>query len=133
MNRIPVLPALLAVSIAAACAREEPPSETPPAHTDPAQTIRTPPGADVRLALKSNQSTGYQWVLVDSAALGPLRSAGTVYAVPRHLRDNDGAGGTETWTFRAGEAGQGTVTLVYMRPWDASTATDTARFRVVVE
>jgi inhibitor of cysteine peptidase len=134
MNRILAFPALLALAAATACARaEEPRAEQPSAHTDPSQTIRVSPGADVRLALRSNQSTGYQWVLVDSAALGPLRSAGSRYAVPRHLRDRDGAGGTETWTFRADGAGQGTVTLVYMRPWEPSTATDTSRFRVVVE
>lgn len=130
MNRGLPFPALLALALAAACDRA---ADPPAAHTDPAETVRVAPGAEFRLALASNQSTGYQWVLVDSVALGPLRSAGSRYVVPRRSRDRDGAGGTETWTFRADGAGQGTVTLVYMRPGDATTATDTSRFRVVVE
>jgi predicted secreted protein len=131
MNRRPVYPALLSLLLLAACARAEPPR--PRVYSDPAQTIRVTPGARFSVALKSNQSTGYQWVLVDSAGLGPLRSAGARYEVPRELRDRDGAGGTETWSFDASSAGQGTVTLVHMRPWDPTTADDTTRFRVVVE
>jgi predicted secreted protein len=130
MNRGLLLPALLALPLAAGCDRA---AEPPVAHKDPAETIVVAPGTEFRLALASNRSTGYQWMLVDSVALGPLRSAGSRYEVPRRFRDRDGAGGTETWTFHAEGAGQGTVTLVYMRPGDASTATDTSRFRVVIE
>ncbi|HEU4451657.1 MAG TPA: protease inhibitor I42 family protein [Longimicrobium sp.] len=99
---------------------------------DPRQPIETRPDAPFVIALPSNQSTGYQWVLVDSAALGPLRVVGTRYEVPRRYRDNDGAGGTERWTLRSPAAGQGVVSLIYVRPWEKTAPKDTARFRVTV-
>jgi predicted secreted protein len=102
------------------------------AHDDPSQPIEARAGSDVTLALKSNQSTGYQWVLVDSAALGPLSLADMSYEVPRRYRDHSGAGGTERWTFRAPTAGQGIVSLVYVRPWEKEVPKDTTRFRVTV-
>lgn len=124
-----ILPALAALLSAAAC-ETGPRTGTARTYTDPAQTIRVAAGTPFRLALTSNHSTGYRWVLVDSAALGPLRSAGSRYAVPRRYRDHDGAGGMETWTFQAPHAGAGTVALVYVCP---AVPRDTLRFRVVAE
>jgi inhibitor of cysteine peptidase len=100
--------------------------------TDPQQPIETRPDAPFVIALPSNQSTGYRWVLVDSAALGPLRVVGTRYEVPRQNRGRNGAGGTERWTFRSPAAGQGVVSLIYVRPWEKTAPKDTARFRVTV-
>jgi predicted secreted protein len=99
---------------------------------DPRQPATVNTGSEFDLALKSNQSTGYQWVLVDSAALGPLRFVSKDYAVPPEYRDNNGAGGTERWTFRATAAGDGVVSLVYKRPWESVPPIDSARFRVTV-
>ena len=127
MLRIPPRAVLLALAATAACGRGE-----PRAHSDPAQTIQAAPGSDFRVALTSNRGTGYQWVLVDSGGLGPLRSAGASYEVPRRNRDRDGAGGTETWTFHADSAGDGTISLIYVRPWEPTAPADTTRFRVVV-
>jgi predicted secreted protein len=119
--------ALLATTSASACSGDD-----VHAYDDPSQPIEARAGSDVTLALKSNQSTGYQWVLVDSAALGPLRLAAKSYEVPRHLRDRGGAGGTERWTFRAPAAGEGVVSLIYVRPWEKAVPKDTTRFRVTV-
>lgn len=99
---------------------------------DPARPVEVEPGAEFALELKSNHSTGYEWVLVDSAALGPLRLVGSRYDVPRNLRNRDGAGGTERWTFQAPSAGSGVVSLVYVRPWEKEVPRDTTRFRVTV-
>ena len=100
--------------------------------SDPAQPITVAAGSEFELALKSNQSTGYQWVLVDSAALGPLQMVSKDYTVPRELRDRDGAGGTERWTFRAPSAGSGVISLAYKRPWETQPPVDSARFSVTV-
>ncbi|HYH82128.1 MAG TPA: protease inhibitor I42 family protein [Longimicrobium sp.] len=91
-----------------------------------------PRGSEFDIALKSNQSTGYHWVLVDSAGLGPLRHVGTRYTVPRKYRDNNGAGGTETWTFATTGPGQATIHLVYKRPWETVPPADSVRFEVRV-
>lgn len=100
--------------------------------SDPSMPIEMRRGAEFDIALESNQSTGYQWVLADSAALAPLRLVKKSYVIPRQYRNNDGAGGTETWTFEAPEPGQATIHLVYKRPWEPQPPIETATFRVRV-
>jgi inhibitor of cysteine peptidase len=125
----PLAAALLALSVgsAAGCGRE---SRT--TFDDPAQPITVAAGSEFDIALKSNQSTGFQWVLVDSAALGPLRFVSKDYTVPREDSDKNGAGGTERWTFNAPAAGNGVISLAYKRPWESVPPIDSARFRVTV-
>ena len=77
--------ALAALLLAAACNRR-------PTFDDPSRPIEVRAGSEFALALKSNQSTGYQWVLVDSAALGPLQLVSKDYSVPRKYRHRNGAG-----------------------------------------
>jgi predicted secreted protein len=120
---------LLILAVAGACGRA---NEPPRAYSDPAQRIQAAAGETFQVALQSNQSTGYQWVLVDSAGLGPLRVAGSRYEVPPELRDRDGAGGTETWSVQALRPGEGTLSLIYVRPWEPTAPRDTTRFRVLV-
>ena len=103
-----------------------------PSYSDPTQPIEVRAGSEFDLALKSNQSTGYQWVLVDSAALGPLQFVSKDYTIPRELRDRDGAGGTERWTFRAPSSGSGVISLAYKRAWEARPPIEAATFRVQV-
>ena len=139
MNRHSLFIPLLAALVAAACSREpravngEGPYTDTTTYTDTAQAIRAAPGAEFQVSLKSNQSTGYRWVLADSAALGAVRVVGTDYRVPRELRDRDGAGGAERWTFQALRPGESTVVLTYMGPGQTTAPRDTSRFRVIVE
>jgi predicted secreted protein len=124
----PLAAAILALSVvSAACGGE---SRT--TFDDATKPVTVPVGSEFELALKSNQSTGYQWVLVDSAALGPLRFVSKSYAIPRERRDNNGAGGTERWIFRAPSTGSGVVALVYKRPWETTPPADSARFQVTI-
>ncbi|MET0395346.1 MAG: protease inhibitor I42 family protein [Longimicrobiaceae bacterium] len=120
-TRLPAL--LLLLAAASACTRRA-------SYDDPGQVIRARPGTEFELALRSNQSTGYRWVLVDSAALGPLRPAGSGYRVT--AGSGDGAGGVERWTFRAEGTGEGVVTLVYVPPGEGTAPRDTTRFRAIV-
>jgi predicted secreted protein len=124
----PLAAAVLALSaVSAACGRE---SRT--TFDDATKPVTVPVGSEFALALKSNRSTGYQWVLVDSTALGPLRFVSKDYVVPREHRDNNGAGGTERWIFRAPSAGSGIVALAYKRPWETTPPADSARFQVTI-
>lgn len=100
--------------------------------TDPSRPIEMRRGAEFDVALESNQSTGYRWVLMDSAALDPVRLVSKAYVLPRESRGRNGAGGTETWTFSAPEPGQAIIRLVYKRPWETKPAIDSATFRVRV-
>jgi predicted secreted protein len=123
--------ALLVLSTLAATACGDREADRP-TYDDPAQPIEAASGAEFDLRLVSNHSTGYEWVLVDSSGLGPLRVVGSRYAVPRHLRDRDGAGGHEWWTIASDGPGNGVVSLIYVRPWENQAPKDTTRFRVTV-
>jgi inhibitor of cysteine peptidase len=103
-----------------------------PSFHDPAQPIEVRAGGEFELSLKSNHSTGYEWVLMDSAALGPLRMVAKHYAVPRRYREANGAGGTERWIFRSDGPGNGVIALAYKGPSETVPPTDSARFRVTV-
>ena len=122
-----VLSALLLA--ATACGGGDDPA---PVYSDPAQPIQVSAGGEFTLTLKSNQSTGYQWVLVDSAALGPLQLVSKDYTVPREYRDSNGAGGAERWIFRAPSAGNAVIALAYKGPSEGTPPADSARFRVTV-
>ena len=128
-SRSASLALLLLSTLAAACGDREPDR---PTYDDPTQPIAAASGEEFDLQLVSNHSTGYEWVLVDSTALGPLRVVGSRYAVPRHLRDRDGAGGHEWWTIRSDGPGNGVVSMIYVRPWENEAPKDTTRFRVTV-
>lgn len=114
---------------AAACGGGD---NSPLTFDDPAKPIEVGVGSEFTLALKSNQSTGFEWVLADSAALGTLQLVSKDYVIPREYRDANGAGGTERWTFRAPAAGHSVVSLAYKRPWETVLAADSARFQVTV-
>lgn len=116
----------MAAAASAACADSRETFE------DPGQPIEMRRGAEFDIALKSNHSTGFEWVLADSGALAPLRLVGKRYTIPRRNRNANGAGGTETWTFAAPDPGQTLIHLVYKRPWEGTYPADSARFRVRV-
>lgn len=77
-------------------------------------------GDTLTVQLASNPSTGYSWKVIedDTAVLEqvgePQFDLGSKTPMP-------GAGGTETFTFRATAAGTTTLTLLYSRPWETDT------------
>ena len=78
---------------------------------DDGRTVQLAPGQVVMVSLKSNPTTGYRWVLADSA-LGVLAREGE----PAYYADSTGgvgAGGFETWRFRAIHPGRGAIVLDY--------------------
>jgi inhibitor of cysteine peptidase len=86
------------------------------------------------LTLPSNPSTGYSWKITsdDRAVLVPLGEPQfNVSGTPR-----PGAGGTETFNFKAVAPGTTTLTLVYVRPWETNvtpTPDDTWSAQVTVQ
>lgn len=127
-SRLPLLAVVVALS--AACGRA---AEPETGHSDPRQPIRVAPGAEFQLVLKSNQSTGYQWILTDSLPPEVVALVSARYRVDPRYAGNNGAGGEERWTFRALASGEVTIPLVYARPWERNDPADSARFQVTVQ
>ena len=68
--------------------------------------------------LPSNRTTGYEWSAVSSKP-GKLEELGKpALKQSKSSRDLVGAGGVETWTFRAAASGLTTLTFSYARPWE---------------
>lgn len=130
MRPLSRLPLAALVALSAACGGSDAP-ET--GHSDPRQPIRVAPGGEFQLVLKSNQSTGYQWILADSLPPGVVTLVSARYQVDPRYAGNNGAGGTERWTFRALAPGRAAIPLVYARPWERNDPADSARFQVTVQ
>jgi inhibitor of cysteine peptidase len=78
-------------------------------------------GDEFAITLDSNATTGYEWQLADTLDESTLELVGSEYTIP-----NDeglvGAGGIEVWTFKAVGAGETTVPMKYVRPWEEDVA-----------
>jgi inhibitor of cysteine peptidase len=111
-------------------ARSEDPM-TPPAFTDPSQPIEVQAGQEFVISLESNATTGYGWKCSGIAPEGVVELQGNEYRAPQVQRK--GAGGIEEWRFRALKAGEATITLHYLRPWEKDKQPErTAEFKVRV-
>jgi inhibitor of cysteine peptidase len=87
-------------------------------------------GEELVLKLESNPSTGYDWFLTD--AQNPVLSS---LGKPAYAqgRSTPGAGGIESWNFRASATGTQTLKLEYRRPWEKNTSpAKTVIFQVTV-
>jgi len=118
MTRPPRALPLFALSLLAAC------SSTPPSSVLLENQARCPQqlaqGQMLILRLPSNPTTGYRWEL--QATPEVLRSLGPeVYSSPDRS-DLVGAAGHSTWRFQAAAAGEGSLRLVYQRPWEQEPA-----------
>lgn len=118
--------ALAALLLAAACGKER------TTYDNPAEPVRVRAGGEFTLVVKSNPGTGYEWVLMDSASLGPVQFVAKDYSDERDGSDPR-ATGVEHWRFRASTAGSGVVTLVYRRPGPPGPVGALAQFNVFVQ
>ena len=84
-------------------------------------------GQVVTVVLDSNRSSGLKWVLIEPAVAVIVREGSPVYVV----KTAKGAGGTETWRFRAAKPGRQTIRLEYRRQWQ-QVPERTFRFSVTV-
>lgn len=80
--------------------------------------------------LPSNPSTGYAWVLRDSArTVLELVGAPTFESKPT-APNIVGGGSVAEWHFRATRPGEATLLLEYRRPWEPDTVPAVKEFRV---
>ena len=85
---------------------------------DEGRTIEIGRGQELKVALDANRTTGFSWLLdsVPSAALVQLGEPTYVpnAGAPRYA----GAGGVETWRFRAVDTGTQQLRFFYRRPFE---------------
>lgn len=84
--------------------------------TDPARPLTVSPGEKFVIVIESNRTTGFSWEIAKPYNENVVTLMGREYLPQKS--DLDGAGGKEVWTFTAVSAGQTTIYLKYVRPWE---------------
>lgn len=84
--------------------------------TDPAVPIRVKSGTEFTIRLPSNPTTGYRWDLSSPPDEAVVKFASKDYKPSG--TGLMGAGGMETWTFKAVARGKAEIFLHYARPWE---------------
>lgn len=94
------------------------PTEKPPVEVDtPVAVIEN---CDITISVPSNPSTGYSWMyFIDGDA---IEFTSESYVSSSTSPDVVGAGGTQTFVFKAVKPGTVTLTLSYARPWEEGNA-----------
>lgn len=109
---------------AVACGEDdnEAPDEVQLTQADNGKTVQVANGGALVVALTSNPSTGYGWVIVDPEP-AILELDGEPKFVPAGSTTQVvGAPGTEVFTFRAVEKGESTLKMEYRRSFEPNQA-----------
>lgn len=75
-------------------------------------------GETMRVTLASNPTTGYSWQILTNDPQVLELQGDPVYRADPSAQGLVGAGGTETFTFVARQAGTVKLALGYLRPWE---------------
>ena len=102
-------------------------------YTDSGQEIDIGVGQEFIIALGSNDTTGYSWEASYDETMLELIGGKSTYEVDEVGDDVVGAGGIESFQFRAMEAGETEITLTYAQPWEGGGVGETKVFTVVIE
>lgn len=106
---------------------------SPPLYTDAANAIVVQRGSQFSIGLSANKTTGYSWTLHATGTAGITRVSET-YAEDVQGTSLVGAGGVQTFTFRAMTPGKATMRFDYLRPWEHNVPpVRTSIFRVTVQ
>lgn len=89
-------------------------------------------GQTLTISLESNPTTGYSWQVIEIDAAILEQSGEAEYKQASGTEGMTGAGGVETWRFQALAAGQTTLTLGYMRPWESVPPLETFTVQVTI-
>ena len=85
-------------------------------YTDPARPLTVSPGEKFFIVIASNRTTGFSWQIAKPINENVVKLQGSEYLPAKS--DLVGAGGKEVWAFTAVAAGQTTISLKYIRPWE---------------
>jgi inhibitor of cysteine peptidase len=117
---------LLAAVLAGGCASKQSASGTPPTGDvtvttkDNGSSVSMAVGKQLKAQLDSNPSTGYSWVATHTPDF--LLQQGEPVFSQADSGGKVGAGGTQTFTYKARSGGEAELVLVYVRPWETGVA-----------
>ncbi len=95
------------------------------------KTVQLNVGQPLEITLDSNATTGFKWTLLDGTDPAILEQTGQSYIGPK--TDLVGAGGQESWDFKALAKGQTTISMSYARPWESVPPVQTFTLTVNVQ
>jgi len=99
---------------------------------DAKETIETKAGNQFTITLRGNVTTGYIWQMAKGTESAIVKKVSDKYIAENTERT--GAGGDHVWTFEALKAGDTTITLEYLRPWEKpKDPANSVKFKVKVE
>ena len=96
---------------------------------DANRSIHLRVGQELILKLENNPSTGFSWILDDGKHPGLISLGKPTFTDRASML---GAGGVQSWTFRAAERGLQILKLEYRRPWEHKPPAKTVDFLVVI-
>ncbi len=97
---------------------------------DAARSIHLRVGEEMVLKLENNPSTGYSWILNEAKHPGLVSLGKPTYADHSPM---PGAGGIQSWNFRAVERGVQSLRFEYQRPWEKKPPVKIVDFLVVIK
>lgn len=86
-------------------------------YSEPDQTIKVNVNDEFIIALASNPTTGFAWE--ESHDQGMLSLEEVTYEQDERPEEMVGVGGTEFFRYKALQAGETEIALLYTRPWEA--------------
>jgi inhibitor of cysteine peptidase len=97
------------------------------------QQVILGPSESLTITLQSNPTTGYSWQVLEIDPTVLAQEGDPEYRQSPGSEGLVGAGGTETFHFKAAESGETSLKLGYMRTWESEPPVETFEIRVVVQ
>ena len=89
---------------------------------------------EITIKLESNITTGFKWNLSNETDANIISLVSSDYKQASADKDLTGAGGFETFTFKAKSKGSSTIILTYNQPWEKDVAPlKSFKINIVVE
>ncbi|MFA7682328.1 MAG: protease inhibitor I42 family protein [Candidatus Peribacteraceae bacterium] len=108
---------------------QQPPEPAPVVEDEGSNNISASVDETFTIALESNPTTGFSWQYeADDAYVELVDEVYEQGGAPGIV----GAGGVQTFTFRAVAAGETVITLKYMRPWESVQPLETRIYTVTI-
>lgn len=107
---------LICIAVLSGCA--QPPNKAIElTDADSNKTIEVTTGEEIMLRLTANQSTGYNWVYLDTTQ-DMIKLVNDNYETDPKFKNANGAGGKHTFHFKAMKPGTSEIHMLYSRSWE---------------
>ena len=100
-------------------------------YSDPGRKIKVENGDEFVISLKSNPTTGYTWE--ESSESSMVSLVNVDYQQDEADEDMVGVGGKEFFTYRAKQAGETKIEMVYGQHWEGGEVDKPLVYTVVIE